>query len=88
MKQFLKIFLTGCLLGTLLTGCGTDTGIPSESGTAAPEKTSQEETMTKESIILPTVYGNSAVVTEDKTEAGSVRRWQRQEEIYSGSNTN
>jgi len=39
-----------------------------------------------ESVIIPTVYDNAAVVTENKTEAGNVRRWQRQVFTSGGGN--
>lgn len=78
MKKIMKRLLAGCL-ALLLTGCGAETGQPAEE---APK----EETMVRESIIIPTVYDNEAVVTEDRTEAGNVRRWQRQVFTADGGN--
>ena len=81
MKKLLRTMLAGCV-ALLLTGCGGETEVPEP----AADETIQEETMTNESIIIPTVYDNAAVVTEDRTEAGNVRRWQRQVFTADGGN--
>ncbi len=82
MKKLLKALLAGVLVSLLCTGCTELAGTES-----TPEnETVQEETMTKESIIIPTIYDNAAVVTEDNTEAGNVRRWQRQVFTADGGN--
>ena len=82
MKKLWKTLLAGVLASLICTGCTE----PAETGITENE-TLQEESMEKESIIIPTVYDNAAVVTEDKTEAGSVRRWQK-EVFKSGGGNN
>ena len=89
MKKLLKQLLACSLAALMLIGCTAETVPETAAETNEPEKTAepiQEDEMTAESIIIPTVYDNAAVVTEDKTEAGSVRRWQRQVFTADGGN--
>ena len=82
MKKIFRTILAGCL-AILLTGCG---GTVPGGSPETHDKTAEEETMKIESVIIPTVYDNAAVVTENKTEAGNVRRWQRQVFTSGGGN--